>query len=293
MIRLWQRAYRDRWAYFFVLPSVAAFAILVAFPLLQAFQLSFFDATLLQRTWVGLGNYVRLFSDTVFVISLRNTLLLVAGVVPVTAVLALIIAVLAFGLPRFGQAFVRMAFYLPTVASGVVLSLIWLWILNPVIGLANWLLSLIGVPAQTWLANAQLAFVCVAVVLLNFTLGQPIIIFMAALGAIPEELYDAAKIDGAGPFREFWHITLPMLRPTTLFILVTRTIAVFQVFAVVMLLTKGGPAYATETIVYRIYEQAFEFGQYGYASTQGIILLVIIMLVTLLQFRITGAASEL
>jgi len=272
---------------------VAAFAILVAFPLLQAFQLSFFDATLLQRTWVGLGNYVRLFSDTVFVISLRNTLLLVAGVVPVTAVLALIIAVLAFGLPRFGQAFVRMAFYLPTVASGVVLSLIWLWILNPVIGLANWLLSLIGVPAQTWLANAQLAFVCVAVVLLNFTLGQPIIIFMAALGAIPEELYDAAKIDGAGPFREFWHITLPMLRPTTLFILVTRTIAVFQVFAVVMLLTKGGPAYATETIVYRIYEQAFEFGQYGYASTQGIILLVIIMLVTLLQFRITGAASEL
>jgi len=293
MATLWRRIYKDRWGYFFILPSCLAFAILVALPLFQAFELSFYQADVVNRTWVGFGNYKKLLTDKVFHIALRNTVLLVAGVVPTTVVLALFIAVMAYSLKRWGQTFVRMAFYIPTVASGVVLSLIWLWVLNPVYGLANWVLSVFKLPPQTWLADPNLAFICVAVVVISFTLGQPIILFMAALGSIPEELYDAAKIDGANAWQEFWKITLPLLKPTTLFILVTRTIGIFQVFAVVLLLTRGGPAYATETIVYRIYELAFDLSKFGYASTHGIVLLLIIMAVTLIQFRITGAAAEL
>ena len=123
---------------------------------------------------------------------------------------------------------------------------------------------------------------------ISWSLGQPFILFLASLGGIPEELYDAAKIDGANSWSIFWRITFPLLRPTTLFVFVTQTIAVFQVFVVVLLMTQGGPANATQSIVYRIYEHAFIFYKFGYAAAMGVVLLFIVSLIAIGQFRLLG-----
>jgi multiple sugar transport system permease protein len=289
---LFKRIYAGRWAYFFLFPAYFFFIIFTLIPLVQGLGFSFYNVGLRERTFIGFDNFERLFDDPVFWKALVNTLLIVAGVVPTVVILSLLIAVTVFPLYKWVQTAFRVAFYLPVVASGVVLSMVWLWILHPSHGLLNYLIGLFGFEPIAWLGTPKMALVSVMAVVVTFTIGQPVILFLAGLGGIPADLYEAAMIDGANSRARFFRITLPLLKPTTLFVTVTQVIGVFQVFVVVLLLTKGGPANGTQTIVYRMYEMAFDTFQFGYASAIGLVLIIIIGVISWIQFRFFGADTE-
>ena len=287
-----QRVIDARWAYLFILPAYIPFLIFIVYPLLNGIRLSFYDATLKGQTFAGLDNYRRLLEDEAFLRGLQNTIFFVLGVVPAALFLALFIAVMVFPLRKQVQSFFRLAFYLPVVASGVILSMVWLWIYSPTFGLFNYILTSIGLPRVMWLGDSKTALPSLALVVLTWILGQPVILFLAALGNIPTELLEAALIDGANAWQQFWKVTFPLLLPTTLFVLVTQTIGVFQVFVVVLLMTRGGPAYSTMTIVYDIWQTAFDFYHFGYASAMGVVLLVIVGTIAVIQYRFLGREVE-
>ncbi|MCD6318216.1 sugar ABC transporter permease, partial [Candidatus Aerophobetes bacterium] len=290
--KFFQRINKAKWGYLFITPSYIFFIAFVLIPLIWAVRLSFFKAGLLESSWVGLKNYQHLIYDPIFRIAFRNTLLFVMVIVPANVVLSLFISVTIFPLSKPLQAFFRLAFYLPVVASGVILSLIWFWIFNPVYGLLNYILSIFHLGPVLWLGSTKWALPSLSFVVITMTLGQPIILFLASLGNIPKELYDAAKVDGANEGQQFWKITLPLLKPTTLFVLVTQTIGVFQIWVVIYLLTQGGPAYATESIVYLLYQTAFDFYKFGLACAQGIVLMIIIFIASFIQFKWFATAVE-
>lgn len=298
---IFRRIWDSRSAYLFILPAYIPFIIFVLYPLANGLRLSFYSAGINKAKWtvIGFDNFVRLFTkDNVFQIALKNTLLFVLIVVPVVVVITIVTAVLIYPLPKRPQSFVRFAYYMPVVSGGVILGMVWIWIYNRDFGLLNYVLDAVGFYKLTglehigWLALPNTALTALALVVMSWSFGQPLILFLAALGGIPEELYDAAKIDGANSLQTFWKITLPLLRPTSLFVLVTVTIAVFQVFVVVLLMTLGGPANATQTIVYRIWEHAFRFYKFGYAAAMGVVLLLIVGVVAFIQFKFLGQEVE-
>jgi ABC-type sugar transport system permease subunit len=292
-VSLGRRLYRARWAYFFLAPALLFYGAFILYPLVQALYLSFFDVGLAPtRKFVGLDNFLRLAGDEKFRRAVVNTLLFVLGVVPAALVLSLATALIVHPLSRRLQAFYRLAFYLPGVAGGVILALVWLWIYQPTYGLLNYLLGAIGVQPIAWLGTAETALPSLMLVVLTWILGQPIILLLAGLDAIPTELTEAARLDGAEGATMLRRITIPLLEPTLLFVLVTQTIGVMQVFVVVNVMTQGGPANATQTLVFRIYETAFSFYEYGYASAMGVTLLGIVAVVALAQFRLLGKELE-
>lgn len=292
MLALPKRLWAARWAYLFLLPAMIPFVLFILWPMVEGLRLSFYDAQLVSRKWVGLDNFVALARDHAFRKAVLNTIYFVLGVVPATVAISLFLAVVVSPLKSVTQSFFRMAFYLPVVAAGVVLSMVWLYIYNPTYGLLNYLLGVVGLPRVAWLGTTETALPSLAVVVASWTIGQPLIIFLAGLAGIPQDLYDAASIDGAGAWHKFWRVTLPLLMPTMLFVLVTQTINVFQVFVVVLLMTRGGPFNATQTIVYRIWETAFSFFQFGYASAMGVILILLVSIVAVVQFKLLGREVE-
>jgi len=278
----------------FVLPAGIPFVVFVLWPLVHGVALSFFDVQLGGTEFVGLENYRRMAGDETFWSAVRNTCCFVALVVPTVWAGSLLIAAVVFPLGRWARSFFRFAFYVPVVAGGVCLAMVWMWIFNDQYGLLNYVTGELAGIELDWLGRTDTALPSLAMVVITWSLGQPIIIFLAALGGIPPELHEAARIDGAGPCRRFWHVTLPLLRPASLFVLVTQTIGVFQVFVVVLLLTvNGGPANATRTIVYGMYETAFTpMYDFDYAAAQGSVLLVVLALVAVVQFRFLGRQTS-
>ena len=284
-----------RGGWMFLLPAAIPFVAFVLWPLIHGVALGFFDVQLRETRFIGLENYHRLIGDETFWAAVKNTCGFVVLVVPTVWVLSLGVSAVVFPMGRWARSFFRFAFYVPVVAGGVCLAMVWLWIFDQRYGLLNHVTgSLLGLELD-WLGRTATALPSLAVVVLSWSLGQPIIIFLAALGGIPPELYEAARIDGAGPLRRFWHVTLPLLRPASLFVLVTQTIGVFQVFVVVLLLTvNGGPAHGTRTIVYGMYETAFTpMYDFDYAAAQGSVLLVALGTIAILQFRLLGRKTRL
>lgn len=294
--RLINRMWKGRWGYIFIAPAMIPFVIFTLYPLAQGLLLSFYKAGVNPDKWefIGIKNYTNLLTrDPVFPTAIKNTFLFVLGVVPAAMVICLFVAVLIYPLSQRKQTFFRAAFYMPVVSAGVVLAMVWVYIYSQEYGLLNYIFEVTGLldllnggEKIGWLAQPDTALLSLAVVVLTWSLGQPLILFLAGLGAIPEILYDAARIDGATAWQSFWRITLPLLRPTILFVLVVLTIAVFQVFVVVQLMTLGGPANATQTIVYRIWVSAFTTFKFGYASAMAVILLLIVSVLAIIQFRL-------
>jgi multiple sugar transport system permease protein len=280
-----RQVYKDRYGYFFIVPGYVFFTIFMLVPVIAAIGLSFFDTNYVKFTWVGLGNFLQLARNPDFIRALTNTLTYVGVVVPVTLVLSLLIALLVFPLNPKLQTFFRGAFYLPGVAGGVMLSLVWIWIFNPAFGFLNFLLTQLGLHPVLWLASSRTAIWSVILVVLTFTIGQPIILFLAGLGSIPGEIYDAALVDGANRWQRVWFVTLPLLRPVFMFVLATTTIGVFQIWETIYMLTSGGPAGASTSIVYMIYETAFLTSKYGLASAMGVVLMAFIVIITFFQLR--------
>jgi multiple sugar transport system permease protein len=278
---------RYGWSYFFVAPSILFLLVFWVYPVLRSLVLGFADLNLRtgEATFVGLANFQASFASPVFWIALRNTAIYTLVVVPIGLATIVVLSVLIFQLSSAGQTFFKSAFYLPGVTSIAVLALIWKWLFNPVIGLLNYLLGLIGMPPQQWLGNPDLALPSLMFMALAGGQGAGIVLLTAAMGSIPQELYHAARIDGANGRAELWHITLPLLRPTLLYLLIIATIGSFQLFGPVYLMTSGGPNYATTTIVYYIYDQAFEQFQFGFASAMALIFMLILIAVSLLQYH--------
>ncbi len=296
-----KRMWKGRWGYFFILPALVPFLIFTAYPLVQGIWLSFLTAGVNRDKWhfVGLENYVRLFTkDQAFIIGVKNTFLFVFAVVPTAMLITLFIAVIIYPLHQRSQTFFRIAFYMPVVSSGVILAMVWNVIFSREFGLLNGTLESLGIfelfniEKIGWLAQTETALLSLSIVVISWSLGQPLILFLAGLAAIPTELYEAAKLDGATGWQQFSNITLPLLQPTVLFVLVTLTIAVFQVFVVVLLMTLGGPANATQTIVFRLYESAFRFFKFGYASAMAVVLMLIIGSISAFQFLVLDRDSR-
>ena len=166
--------------------------------------------------------------------------------------------------------------------------MVWQWIYHPEFGLANFTFRLLGLSPQTWLTSTSTALVSVMIVNVWLSMGFQMVIFLAGLKSIPTTFYQAATVDGAGPLQQFWHVTLPLLRPTTLFVLVTSVISSFQVFTLVFIMTEGGPLGATDVVVYHIYQNAYDYLKMGYASAMAWVFFVVVVLITWIQFRVGG-----
>jgi multiple sugar transport system permease protein len=284
------RISRGRWGYAFVGPAVLLLLVVNVYPILRVLQLSFahYDVQTGTSRWTGTENFKRVLTDETFYTSLGNTFLYTILVVPVALSLALALACLVAPLGPRSQAFFKAAFYLPGVVSSVVLALVWTWIYNPDFGLLNAALSMIGIDPVLWLGDRRVALFSIAVVSILSSLGVPLMLLLAALANIPDDYYEAARIDGAGALRQFWSITLPLIRPTMLYLLVVLTIGSFQVFETVYLMTNGGPSYGTTTLVFLIYESAFRFFDFGVASAQAIVMFLLIVVLAVVQFRGLG-----
>lgn len=274
--------------YLFISPWLIGFVTLVAGPMLGSLLLTFMRWDLVSPPkWVGLTNYEQLITDPLVRISLGNTAFYTFIGVPLNLTVALAAAMLLNGPVRFRSLF-RTAFYLPAVIPAIANVVLWFWILNPQVGLANQLLRLFGLPPSQWIYSPATAKPSLILMQLWAT-GNTMVIFLAGLQGIPQTLYEAALIDGAGWWQRFRKITIPMLSPVILFNLVLGIVASFQVFSNAYLLTNGGPANATLFTVLYIYRLGFERFQMGYASAVAWLLFAIILIFSLLQLRLSEA----
>jgi ABC-type sugar transport system permease subunit len=268
---------------------LAVFSILpVLFTVFLAFHR--WDLVAPEKPFVGLGNFRELAGDALFWTTLRNTALYVSYV-PVTMALALGLAVL-LNRRRGGERLLRAVVFLPYVTSAVAIALVWQWMFNTDFGLINAGLRALGLPSPDWLGSPRTALLAIIAVTAWTQVGYQMVVFLAGLQGIPQSYLDAALVDGASPWQRFRHVTLPLLRPVVLFVLVTGIIGGFQVFTLVYLMTEGGPLHSTDVLVYRIYQTAWEFLRFGYASAMAVVLFAILLALTFVQFRLLGRRVE-
>ena len=275
--------------YGFILPGTAFYLMVTIMPMFMGLWMSLHRWNILRtrQTFIGLANYATVLTNPVFWQALKNTLIYTVGVVPVQIGLALIVALLLNAEIR-GRTIFRLLYYLPVVTPLSIAAVIWQWIYHPQMGLLNAALSTFGVAPRNWLGDPQIAMLSVIIVAIWAGLGYKMVIFLAALQGIPESYYEAAMIDGANRLDLFRHITLPLLRPTMLYVFITSLIGSFQVFGLVNVLTGGGPLDATNVLVMHIYRRAFSDYQFGEASAMSFVLFAIILLFTLVQWKVMG-----
>ena len=275
-------------SYLFLLPFLAFFVGFVLYPMFMCVFTSFFDATMgREDIWVGFKNYEKLFQDEIFWIALKNTLIIVVVSVPVTCAFSLWVASAISRMPVVATSAFRCIFYLPVVTGSVAVTMVWKWMFNNYYGVLNYLGNQTGLLDENinWLGDPKYALGCIIMILLTTSVGQPIVLYVSALDNVDKSLVEAAEVDGATRMQTFWRIKWPQIMPTTLYILVITTINSFQCFALIQLLTSGGPNNSTMTIMYYIYYNAFKLYKYGYGNAMGVILAIIIALLSALQFK--------
>lgn len=274
-------------AYLFISPWLIGLVVFWAGPMLASLYFSFTKYTLIKSPiWLGTGNFTRLFSDPLVGISMRVTGIYTLLAVPIGTVAALLIAVLLNQKVR-GMRIFRTIFYMPSLISGVAVAIVFAWLFNNRFGLINYLLSLIGIRGPNWLGDSDVVLWSLVVMSL-WGVGNGAVIFLAGLQGVPQALYEAAELDGAGTLRRFWHVTLPLISPVTMFSIITGVIATFQTFAVSYILTGGGPANATMFYMLYLYRNAFSWFEMGYASALAWVLFLIIMVFTLILLRMSS-----
>ena len=276
---------RALWAYAFLTPNLIFIVLFSFVPMLIAFYLAFTKYSILQPPeWIGIGNFEHILHDRTFITSVRNTLYFLGVITPVRLFLGLAIAILLDQPLRF-RAFFRTVVFLPWIASGVVVASIWTWLYNVDAGMLNYILSQLGLPRSLWLTGQETAMPSIIIAALWRSVGWVVVLYLAGLQSVPTEYYEAAQIDGAGTWQQFWYVTWPLLRPTTLLILVTTMIGSFQMFDLVYVMTSGGPLNATTVMAHQIYENAFTFLKMGYASAQALVLFAVVATLSIISFR--------
>lgn len=272
--------------YLFVSPQLIGLLVFSLLPVVYALVLSFmnwdgFGA----RTFVGFENFVNQFNNPDFWIAMKNTVYYMIFVIPSSIFLSLFLAV---GLNKVrGKELYRVFYFMPVVTSSVSIGVIWMWILNGDFGVLNLLLSYIGINGPDWLTDTHWVIPSIAMLSIWWGLGNNMVIFLAGLQGISRSYYEAAEIDGASRFKQFLNITLPLLSPTTFFIAIMSVIGSFQVFDQAFVMTNGGPAKASYTLVYHIYQQGFIDFKMGQSAASAMILFVIILIFTLIQFKMS------
>lgn len=283
-------------AYTMLAPTLLLFVVFVLLPMVLALVIAFkqinLAAGLGASPWVGLQNFRDLFDNVILSERIdrafRNTLLFTVCFVPLNILASLVVATLIHAAGTRSQGFYRAAFYLPTVTSAVVFAMIWKWLYDPNFGLLNYGLGLVGVDAINWTGDPDWAIWAVIIAALGAGPGANVLIYLAALGSVPEDTLEAARVDGANTLQRWWHVTIPALKPVTLYLIVLNTIGSFQVFELVFILTSGGPAGSSTVLVYEIYNLAFVQGRYGVAGALSLILLLIVTVFTCIQFAFFG-----
>ncbi|KIL38040.1 ABC transporter permease [Gordoniibacillus kamchatkensis] len=275
--------------YVMILPAMGGIILFVIYPVIYLVKLSFYKYNLMNASkskFIGLDNFKQIFSREDFFSALLNTVLYTVGVVVLTMILSLLIAVWLNRKSRF-NAIVQAGIFTPHIISIVSIALVWMWLMEPSHGLLNFLLKAIGLPTSQWLQSSSTAMISVIIVSVWQSIGYYTLIIVAALQSIPPTIYEAAALDNASKFKVFYKITLPLISPQLFFILIIMTIGSFKVFDTVKIMTGGGPNNATTTLVYYIYE--FRTNSIGYASATGVVLMAIIALLTFVYFRLLAS----
>jgi multiple sugar transport system permease protein len=285
-----QRAQRT---FLFLSPWLITFAVFWLYPLIFSLILSFCDYNVFHPyvfRFVGFKNYLRLFSDPEFYQAFKNTLIFVLGSTPVTTILALTLALLVNSVAK-GTQFFRSAFFLPSIISIVVTATIFKSFYSPV-GMLNRILEIFSLPGHAWLVEKGLALPAIMFMNIWAYTGYYMVLYLAALKAVPKQLYEAADVDGATDWQKFRYITLPQIHYMTIFILIVNSIRTWQVFPEIFTLTRGGPVGTTNSIVHLLYESAFRYHEMGYASALAYILLFIIMLFSVVQMKLLSGRKR-
>ena len=276
-------------SYLFLAPFLVFFVMFVIYPMFMCVYTSFFDATMgREDIFIGFQNYKTLFNDPIFWTALRNTLVIVFVSVPVTCAFSLWVASVISKMPVAATSAFRCIFYLPVVTGSVAVTMVWKWMYNNYYGIFNYLGTQTGLLDKNinWLGDPKYALGCIILILLTTSVGQPIVLYVSALDNVDKSLVEAAEVDGATQMQAFWKIKWPQMMPTTLYILVITTINSFQCFALIQLLTSGGPNNSTMTLMYYIFYNANTLYKFGYANAVGVILALMIALISAFQFRL-------
>lgn len=281
-------------AYLFLLPSLLFFVGFVIVPMIMCLVTSFFNYTMTDFKFVGISNYVEMFKDPIFLKAFKNTVIMVVVAVPVVTVFSLWVSAAIYPMHSAARSFFRCVFYLPVVTGTVAVAVVWKWMFNKYTGLFNYVLTGTGIVDQniSWLGDEKFALWCIILILFTTSIGQPIVLYVAALGNVDTSLVEASEVDGATKLQTFWKIKWPSIMPTTLYILVITTINTFQCYALIQLLTSGGPNHATDTIMYYIYYEAFKLYRYGYGNAMGVFLAIVIAIFSAIQFKVTKSGSD-
>ncbi len=273
------------WITFFLAPSLLGLTLFTLLPIIASAGLTVFEWDLLTPPrFVGLENFVNLASDQNFRQAFWHTLQYIIGYIPTVMVLALAVALMLKRTSRW-SVLLRIGFFMPVVSAWVAVALIWKWLLNPRFGLFNYLLSLLGIVGPNWLFDPKWAMPAIIMTSVWKDIGFVMVMFLAGLQSIPHEYYEAADLDGASSWQRLRYITLPLLSPTTFFVIIMLLINSFQVFDQVWIMTEGGPAGATMVLVEQIVKNAFSYSRMGYASAMSWVLFAMVFVVTVIQNR--------
>ena len=287
---------RYGWGYAFVLPSLITFSIFTLVPVVWAFLISLQEYRLSgSQGWVGFDNYRAAFTtqSRIFPTAIRNTLVYTVCTVATNIFVGLILASLIQPLNKWAQTFFRAAYYVPSVVSAVIVGVIWRWIYNAnEWGLLNFVLGRFGLDPHRWINSPELALPSIIAQRMLTIPATAVILFSAAIASVPKDLYEAAALDGAGAVRQWWNITLPLIKSTTLFLVVLYTIASFEVFDLIFVMVPSGVGNSTQVIVTQIYQNGFQQFRYGVAAAQAFILFLMIGAIAAIQFRLLRSDVE-
>ena len=256
-------------------------------PVFMAISGSFYDWNPLAgtRNYIGFENYKRMFSSNIFWVALKNTIYFASVAVIGKTALGLLFALMIHAIIK-GKGFYRSIYFLPVITPTVAVAIIWKWVYHPRVGILNAFLMMFGINGQAWLSNSSLAMPSILAMTVWKDVGYAIIIFTAALLNLPKPIYEAAEIDGSSKFQAFRYITLPLLKPTFMFVFITSVISYFQTFTQIFIMTKGGPGISTFTLSYLVYHEGFRNYNFGYASAVALILFVLVLVVTIIQLKL-------
>ncbi len=285
-------------SYLFLLPALFFFVGFVLTPMAMGVVTSFTDSNFNNVNtgshFVFLDNYIRLFKDPIFLKSAWNTVVIVVVAVPTVTAFSLWVGSAIYKMHSAARSFFRCVFYLPVVTGSVAVVVVWKWMFDKYNGLFNYVIRTMGGQGLMWTESEKMALWCIILILFTTSIGQPIVLYVSALGNVDHSLVEAAQVDGATDFQVFWKIKWPSIMPTTLYVAVITTINSFQCFALIQLLTSGGPNYSTSTVMYYLYEIAFRTTKdFGYADAMGVVLAIVIALFSALQFKVmNGGTTE-